>query len=102
MSFIKKKEDFTCENCGIDNIGNGYTNHCQQCLYSKHVDIDPGDRLNLCMGLMEPVYVSYTNKEKYVVQRCLKCFFEKKNLINDKDYLDTMLNIQKRYQQKNK
>ena len=24
--------------------GNGYTNHCPKCLWSKHVDINPGDR----------------------------------------------------------
>lgn len=96
MSFTKKKEDFICENCSFFNKGNGYTNHCQQCLYSKHVDIDPGDRLNTCMGLMEPVYVSYTNKEKYVISRCLKCLFEKKNLLGDKDSVETMIKIQKK------
>lgn len=102
MSFKRKKEDFSCENCGYVNIGDGYTNHCQKCLYSKHVDNDPGDRLNQCRGLMEPIYVSYTNNDKYVLHRCLKCMFEKKNLINDKDSIDAMLNIQKKYKQNTK
>ncbi len=96
MSFTKKKEDFICENCGFTNIGDGYTNHCRQCLYSKHVDVDPGDRLNLCTGLMEPIYVSYTNKDKYIVHRCLKCLFEKRNLLNDGDSVETMIMIQKK------
>ncbi len=94
MSFIKNKEDFVCENCGFENIGNGYTNHCQKCLYSKHVDIDPGDRLNSCGGLMEPVYVSYTNNDKYVIHKCVVCGFEKKNLLSDKDSVDAMIKIQ--------
>lgn len=94
MSFIKNKEDFICENCSFENIGNGYTNHCSRCLFSKHVDINPGDRLNSCGGLMNPVYVSYTNKEKYVIHRCLKCSYEKKNLLNDDDSVDVMIKIQ--------
>ena len=94
MSFIKNKEDFICENCGFENIGNGYTNHCSRCLYSKHVDIEPGDRLNVCGGLMEPIYVSYTNNDKYVIHKCLKCVFEKKNLLNENDSVDMMIQIQ--------
>ena len=96
MSFIKNKEDFICENCGFENKGNGYTNHCSQCLFSKHVDNDPGDRLNQCGGLMEPVYVSYTNKDKYLIHKCLICSFEKRNLLNDDDSVDMMISIQKK------
>ena len=38
MTFIRKTEDFICENCGAVVVGNGYTNHCPACLYSKHVE----------------------------------------------------------------
>jgi Zn finger protein HypA/HybF involved in hydrogenase expression len=48
--FKRTIEDFTCEHCGEQVTGNGFTNHCPQCLWSKHVDIDPGDRLALCGG----------------------------------------------------
>jgi hypothetical protein len=96
MSFIKNKEDFVCENCGIKNIGNGYTNHCSMCLFSKHVDNNPGDRLNTCKGLMEPVYISYTNNNKYVTHKCLICCFEKKNILNETDSIETMISIQKK------
>ena len=95
MSFIKNKEDFVCEKCGFKNSGNGYTNHCSECLFSKHVDIDPGDRLNPCHGLMEPIYVSYTNKQKFVLHRCIKCMYEKKNLLNENDSVVAMIEIQK-------
>ena len=95
MSFIRNREDFICENCGSDNKGNGYTNHCSICLFSKHVDIDPGDRLNTCMGLMRPIYVSYTNKDKYIIHKCLLCSFEKKNIINENDSLNALINVNK-------
>ena len=58
MTFIRKTEDFICENCGAVVVGNGYTNHCPACLYSKHVDRSPGDRAADCGGLMEPVAVA--------------------------------------------
>ena len=47
MSFTRKVEDFTCEHCGREVHGNGYTNHCPHCLHSKHVDVNPGDRAGL-------------------------------------------------------
>ncbi|MEA1909889.1 MAG: RNHCP domain-containing protein, partial [Patescibacteria group bacterium] len=56
-NFIKTTEDFTCEHCGYNVKGTGYTNHCPKCLYSKHVDDVPGDRKNKCNGLMAPIGV---------------------------------------------
>lgn len=95
MSFIKNKEDFVCENCGFNNTGDGYTNHCVKCLYSKHVDNNPGDRDNNCLGLMKPIYVSYTNKDKYIIHRCLVCGMEKKNKIGEGDDFNVLVKIQK-------
>lgn len=94
MSFIKRTEDFTCENCSKVNIGNGYTNHCSGCLYSKHVDIEPGDRLESCMGLMRPIYVSYVKNEEYILHKCVKCGFERKNKIQPDDSIEAMAKIQ--------
>lgn len=71
--FQRKIEDFICENCGEKVIGNGFTNHCPRCLFSKHVDITPGDRSEECGGLMEPIGLEL-EKGKYVItQKCLKC-----------------------------
>ena len=53
--FQRKKEDFICENCNKKVKGDGYTNHCPACLWSKHVDINPGDRLAECKGMMKPI-----------------------------------------------
>ena len=52
--FSRLIEDFICEHCNNPVKGNGYTNHCPYCLYSKHVDEDPGDRAATCHGIMEP------------------------------------------------
>ena len=50
-------EAFICENCGNKTEKLNYTarDHCNICLYSKHVDIMPGDRQNTCKGLLKPV-----------------------------------------------
>ncbi|MBR6751902.1 MAG: RNHCP domain-containing protein, partial [Alphaproteobacteria bacterium] len=44
--FVKRVENFTCAHCGAEVFGNGYTNHCPKCLWSRHVDNNPGDRMS--------------------------------------------------------
>ena len=41
-------EEFICENCHQKVSKLNYTarDHCPYCLYSIHIDINPGDRLN--------------------------------------------------------
>ncbi len=75
MTFKRTKEDFTCEHCGALILGNGYTNHCSQCLWSKHVDKDPGDREELCKGMMEPWEVESKSGGFRIVHRCVACGF---------------------------
>lgn len=71
--FQRTIEDFICENCGEEVKGSGYTNHCPDCLWSKHVDINPGDRGNSCQGLMEPVDAYFKSQQWYLEQKCQKC-----------------------------
>lgn len=71
--FQRTMEDFVCANCGTQVKGNGYTNHCPNCLWSKHVDNNPGDRENSCQGMMEPITGFYRNSQWWVVQKCQKC-----------------------------
>ena len=71
--FSRCLEDFVCENCGQKVVGNGYTNHCPCCLFSKHVDINPGDRKNTCFGLMEPIFIEMKKGKYIIIHRCLKC-----------------------------
>lgn len=94
--FTRKIENFICENCGFEVIGNGYTNHCPKCLYSKHVDINPGDRSCECNGLMKPVEILQKNGEFVILQKCQKCGFERKNKVNEKDDYKKIMEISKK------
>ncbi len=91
--FIKTIEDFECENCGYQVKGNGYTNHCPECLWSKHVDINPGDRQNNCGGIMEPVDAFFHKDAWFVIQKCQKCGEEKKIKLKERDNLKVIEEI---------
>lgn len=97
MMMVKKfsrfVEDFQCEHCGEHVRGNGYTNHCSHCLYSKHVDIHPGDRLATCQGLMEPIQVEVKRNQYILVHRCLKCQFVKRNKAASNDNFSAILQV---------
>jgi DNA-directed RNA polymerase subunit RPC12/RpoP len=86
MSRREENTGFICENCGknIMPLSNGsYRNHCPYCLYSKHVDMQPGDRKGSCSGLMKPVGLIYKSGKGYqIVHRCLVCGIEKVNKIS--------------------
>lgn len=88
--FIKTAEDFVCEHCGAKVVGDGYTNHCPQCLWSKHVDINPGDRAAICQALMEPIGL-IVGKEWIIVHRCLGCGKTIKNKVAEKDDRDQLV-----------
>jgi rubrerythrin len=83
--FKRTIENFKCENCNHEVVGNGYTNHCPNCLHSKHVDINPGDRACSCHGLMKPIELQQKNGEFVILHRCEKCGFERRNKINEAD-----------------
>ncbi len=74
--FKKNDSGFICKNCGKEVQPLGYTsrNHCPFCLFSLHVDVNPGDRASDCGGLLEPISVEIDPKKGYViVSRCRKC-----------------------------
>ncbi len=85
MSFTKRTEDFICENCGITVHGDGFTNHCTRCLWSKHVDVDPGDRAHHCGGMMEPQRLEGSSPDYTLVHRCVICGAEKRNKVAAND-----------------
>lgn len=87
MSFDKTKEDFICDQCGTEVRGTGYTNHCPACLWSKHVDINPGDRAATCGGAMRPVGYRARHGEYEIVHRCEVCGHEKSNRVSPGDNL---------------
>ena len=75
--------------------GSGYTNHCSACLWSKHVDVNPGDRQAECKGMMEPISVELKNREYVILHHCVKCGFEKKNKTSKDDNFDAIVQISK-------
>ncbi len=91
--FQKKKEDFICQNCGYKTQGNGYTNHCPECLWSKHVDINPGDRLETCKGLMKPISINLKQGDYHILHQCIKCGFERYNKTNEKDNTNKIIEL---------
>ena len=72
--FSRRKEDFECANCGAKVMGTGYTDHCPRCLYSMHVDINPGDRKERCRGIMKPVGASSDRKGFTIHYVCMRCW----------------------------
>lgn len=91
--FQRTKEDFACEKCGLKVYGNGYTNHCPRCLWSKHVDVNPGDREASCQGLMEPIGVESQRGEYIIIHRCIKCVVEKRNKAVKNDNFDVLIQL---------
>ena len=94
--FQRTKEDFICERCEFFVRGSGYTNHCPRCLWSKHVDVNPGDRQAMCQGLMEPVSVEFKGGEYIILHRCVSCGFEKRNKTTKDDNFDAILKLSSR------
>lgn len=90
--FQRRIEDFACEHCGALVKGDGYTNHCPKCLWSKHVDVNPGDRAATCGGMMEPVSVEGSSGSQYrICHRCIICGHEKINDANSGDSADALV-----------
>jgi hypothetical protein len=77
--FTRRREDFTCEHCDARVRGDGYTNHCPRCLWSRHVDVSPGDRAAGCGGLMEPVGVLFEGGRHVLVHQCVECGHRRRN-----------------------
>lgn len=92
-SFTRNVEDFVCQHCGHKVQGNGFTNHCPACLYSKHVDIMPGDRAALCGGLMAPTRVEPGGDGYRILHRCIMCGYEKRNQTAPSDDFEVLLKI---------
>ncbi len=94
--FQKRTEDFICEKCGEEVKGNGYTNHCPKCLWSKHVDINPGDREEKCGGMMCPDKLVFEKGKFILVHKCEKCGSEKRNTFGNEDNFSAALDIAKK------
>ncbi len=94
--FQKRVEDFVCEKCGFAMKSNGFTNHCSQCLWSKHVDVNPGDREAVCGGLMQPVDFVKEKLNYMITHQCTVCGYQKRNRLAPEDNFDKALEIVKK------
>ena len=90
-----KNEDFICLNCGKKVEKSTYTarDHCPFCLYSKHVDILPGDRLNLCHGLLKPIGIEKFKNTYKIIYKCDKCGEIHKNIMHNDDNMDLIIKL---------
>ncbi len=91
--FTRRIENFTCAHCGHDVVGNGYTNHCPHCLWSRHVDNTPGDRAATCGGMMAPIAATVSGNGFIITHKCEKCGKQIRQHTADNDDIDTIIGI---------
>ena len=88
-------EKFKCMNCGMEVDTLNYTarDHCPRCLYSRHVDVMPGDRQNKCMGLMMPIGMEKYKNTYKIIYKCLSCVEVHKNIMAQDDDYDMIVKL---------
>lgn len=91
-------EEFICENCGkkIEKLGYTARDHCNYCLYSKHVDILPGDRKNTCHGLLKPIGIEKFKDTYKIIYECKKCHELHKNIMASDDDMNLIIELSKK------
>ena len=90
-------EEFVCENCNkiVSKLNYTARDHCPYCLFSKHVDINPGDRKNSCMGLLEPIGIEKYKDTYKIIYKCQKCGQRHKNIMAKDDNYDLVIELSK-------
>ena len=88
-------EPFICENCNskVDQLKYSARDHCPNCLYSKHVDINPGDRANNCRGLLEPIGIEKFKDTYKIIYKCKKCNMIHKNIVAKDDNINLIIDL---------
>ena len=96
--FIMIDEEFECENCHQHVPKLLYTAryHCPYCLYSKHVDNNPGDRACECYGMLKPKGIKKYRNTFKIIYECIKCGKEKTNIMAGDDNMDIIINLSSR------
>lgn len=96
-NFTMRDEEFICENCGQQVLPLRYTarDHCPHCLYSKHVDIMPGDRANPCKGLLKPIGIEKFKDTYKILYKCDSCNEPHKNIMAKDDSMELIIELSK-------
>ncbi|WP_285661133.1 RNHCP domain-containing protein [Actinorhabdospora filicis] len=92
-AFTRRIEDFTCAHCRREVKGTGYTNHCPRCLYSRHVDVNPGDRAAECGGMMAPIAAMLKGEQWIVMHECEACGHRRPNRCSPRDDRDLLIEL---------
>ena len=95
--FTMRDEEFSCEHCGklVNKLNYTARDHCPFCLYSKHVDIMPGDRNNDCKGLLVPISIEKFKDTYKIIYQCEKCKKIHKNIKANDDNMDLIIELSK-------
>lgn len=95
--FYKNDNGFICEYCGktVNKLNYTTRDHCPYCLYSKHLDINPGDRENECKGLLKPIGIEKFKNTYKIIYKCDKCGKLHKNIMAIDDNIDMIIEISK-------
>lgn len=90
-------EEFICLNCGnkVSKLNVTARDHCNNCLYSLHVDINPGDRKNPCKGLLEPIGIEKYRDTYKIIYKCTRCGMLHKNIMATDDNMDKIIELSK-------
>ena len=90
-------EQFICENCNkkVERLEYSARDHCNYCLYSKHVDIMPGDRNNQCLGLLKPIGIEKYRDTYKIVYQCQKCKELHRNIMANDDNMELIIELSK-------
>ena len=93
--FYMLDEEFKCENCNklVPKLNYTARDHCPYCLYSKHLDINPGDRKNACHGLLKPIGIEKYKNTYKIIYKCNKCNKTHKNIISIDDDFDKIIEL---------
>lgn len=93
--FTMIDEEFRCENCNklVGKLNYTARDHCPYCLYSKHLDIFPGDRQNSCHGLLVPIDIEKYKNTYKIIYKCLKCNQYHKNIMANDDNFNKIIEL---------
>ncbi|MCB9844708.1 MAG: RNHCP domain-containing protein [Phycisphaeraceae bacterium] len=91
MSRDHRSAGFTCINCrgavSDARFGTRHRNHCPRCLWSRHLDESPGDRLSACRAPMRPVGIEVRDGGEWaIIHRCTSCGALRANRIAGDDH----------------
>lgn len=93
--FLQNNQSFVCVACGkqVEKHPTSSRNHCNHCLTSVHVDIEPGDRKNECKGIMDPIGLEIKSGKTQIVYTCRNCGARGKNIVAEDDNQEKIIEL---------